>query len=215
MTKPLLWISLAASILYFATQPWHPFTGSVALKGLCIAPLALLAWRTLPGRDGLLLGLALACGSLGDVLIDWRAALFPAALGAFLIGHFIYIALFWRNRPKPSRLDPLEKSLIAALCLFAVVMSVYLLPATGPLAPAVAMYMGALTGMVISAVALRLPERWVMAGALLFLVSDTVLAISKFMAPVPGREWIIWPAYYAGQLFIAAGFLRSRGVRIP
>lgn len=185
------------------------------MKGLAVAPLAVLGWRTLPGRDGLLLGLALAFGSLGDVLIDWSAALFPAGLGAFLIGHFVYIALFWRNRPKPSRLGVLGKALIAGLLLFAAVMSLYLLPATGPLAPAVAMYNGALTGMVISAIALGLRERWVMLGALLFLISDTVLAISKFMTPVPGREWIIWPTYYAAQLFIATGFLRSRGVRIP
>jgi uncharacterized membrane protein YhhN len=210
-----LWVSLIASLIYYATQPWHPFPGSIALKGLSVAPLALLAWRMLPGRDGLLLGLALALGSLGDVLLDWNANLFPAGLGAFLVGHFVYITLFWRNRPRTTPLRGSDKMIILGLGLFVALMSVYLLPATGSLGPAVALYMGTLTGMVISTVALQLPERWVMAGALLFLFSDTILAVSKFRSPMPGHELLVWPTYYIGQLLIATGFLRAKGVKIP
>ena len=199
-----------ASLLYYVTQPWHPFPGSIALKGLSVAPLAVMAWRSaLPKRDALFLGLALALGSLGDVLLDWSPDLFPAGLGAFLVGHFLYIGLFWRNRPKPARMVPLDMMIVFALALFATFMSLWLLPSTGSLAPAVAMYVGALTGMVVSAVALQLPERWVMLGALLFLLSDTILAVSKFKGAVPGRDLIVWPTYYFGQLLIAVGYLRS------
>jgi uncharacterized membrane protein YhhN len=208
VANPLIWISFIASLLYFATQHWQPFPGSIVLKGLSVSPLAVMAWRMLPG-------LALAFGSLGDVLLDWNADLFPAGLGAFLIGHFVYIGLFWRNRPKRTRLPRPEKLIVIALGLFVAIMSFYLLPPTGQLAPAVAMYMGALTGMVMSAVALQLPERWVMAGALLFLLSDTILAVSKFKNPLPGREFLIWPSYYAGQALIAVGFLRAKGVKVP
>ena len=211
MANPLIWISFVASLLYYVTQPWHPFPGSIVLKGLSVAPLAVLAWRAkLPGREGLLLGLALAFGSLGDVLLDWSASLFPAGLGAFLIGHFLYIGLFWPNRPKPTRLSRTETVIVLGLGLFAAGMSLYLIPATGQLAPAVAIYMGAITGMVVSTVVRQLPERWVMLGALLFLVSDTILAVSKFKSPVPGRELLVWPTYYVGQLLIGVGYLRAR-----
>ena len=183
MANPLIWVSLVASLLYFVTPPWLP--GSVVLKGLSVAPLAVMALRAkLPGRDSLLLGLALAFGSLGDVLLDWNPSLFPAGLGAFLAGHFLYIGLFWSNRPKPVRLSFLDAAVVSGLALFAAVMSAYLLPATGQLAPAVAIYLGAITGMVVASVALQLPRRGVMAGAVLFLISDTILAVSKFKSPV-------------------------------
>ena len=208
-----MWVSLIASLIYYVTQPWHPFTGSVVLKGLSVAPLAVMAWRVLPGREGLLLGLGLAFGSLGDVLLDLGEAMFPFGLGAFLLGHFVYIGLFWRNRPKPSRLGLFEKLMIAGLALFAALMSAWLLPSTGMLAPAVAMYVGALTGMVVAAVAMQLPEKLVVIGAVLFLISDTILAVSRFKTPVPGRALLIWPTYYVGQLLIAVGFLRAKGVK--
>ena len=182
MANPLIWISLVASLLYYVTQPWHPFPGSVALKGLSVAPLAVLAWRStsLPRRDRVLLGVALAFGALGDVLLDWSAGLFAAGLGAFLFGHFVYIVLFSRNRPRPSKLTLKEKLMILGLALFASTMSFWVLPATGALAPAVALYVGALTGMVAAAVALQLPERWVVLGAVLFLLSDSILSVSRF-----------------------------------
>ena len=208
--NPLILTSLLASVLYFVTQPWHPFPGSIALKGLSVAPLALLAFRSsLPGRDGLLLGIALAFGSLGDVLLDWNASLFPAGLGAFLLGHVFYITLFWKNRPKRP-LAWADVGILIGLGVFTTMMSLYLLPATGQLAPAVAFYMGALTGMVATSVTLQLPGRWVVLGALLFLFSDTVLAVSKFKSPVPGRELLVWPTYYVGQLLIAVGYLRAK-----
>ena len=196
------------------TQPWHPFPGSPLLKCLPVALLAVYAWRAkLPGRQGLLLGLALAFGSLGDVLLDWNDSLFAAGLGAFLIGHFTYIGLFWTNRPKPTRLPPFEIAIVVGLAIFACAMSLYLLPAVGPLAPAVAVYMGAITGMAVCAVALRLPSRWLIVGAVLFLISDTILAVSKFKSPVPGRDLLVWPTYYAGQLLIATGYVRARMAR--
>jgi hypothetical protein len=43
VANPLIRVSLLASLLYFATQPWHPFPGSIVLKGLSVAPLAVMA----------------------------------------------------------------------------------------------------------------------------------------------------------------------------
>jgi uncharacterized membrane protein YhhN len=42
-----------------------------------------------------------------------------------------------------------------------------------------------------------------MIGALLFLISDTALALNKFRAPLPNRDLIIMSTYYAAQLLIA------------
>ena len=42
-----------------------------------------------------------------------------------------------------------------------------------------------------------------MVGALLFILSDTTLALNKFRAPVPQRDLIIMSTYYAAQFLIA------------
>ena len=40
-------------------------------------------------------------------------------------------------------------------------------------------------------------------GALLFIVSDTILAYNKFVSPLPMAKVMVMVTYYAGQYFIA------------
>jgi uncharacterized membrane protein YhhN len=42
-----------------------------------------------------------------------------------------------------------------------------------------------------------------MIGAILFILSDTTLALNKFRAPVPQRDLIIMSTYYSAQFLIA------------
>jgi uncharacterized membrane protein YhhN len=213
VANPFLIVSMTSSLLYCVTQHWQPFPGSILLKGLSVSPLALWAWTKLKTGDGGRLGAALAFGSLGDVLLDMSPGMFPAGLGAFLVGHLLYIWLFLSNRSRPLLLSSGEKALIGGLVVFAAVMAAWLVPAVGPLAPAVVAYMAALVGVVIAATLLQGNPRWLLIGAILFLVSDSILAVNKFKMPVPGREFLIWPTYYLGQLGIALGFLRAKGLR--
>src|ERR1035438_8927087 len=93
--RVLLGVSVAAALLYLAGGGWLPFFASVMAKGLTVSTLAIIAFRC---RQPLL-GLALAFGSLGDVLLDLDPArLFVFGLGAFLLGHLTYITLFVRRR---------------------------------------------------------------------------------------------------------------------
>ena len=200
MTKALLYTSVLASLFYL-------FSGSIVLKGLSVAPLALIAWRELPGRDGFLLGLALALSSLGDVLLDINPTLFAAGLGSFLLAHLVFITLFRRNHPRPLHWTLATKLAVATL-LLATAFVLWLAPVLGPLLPAVIAYIAAITAMVISAVLLGLPKQWLAIGALLFFISDAILATSKFKMPVPGRSWLVWSTYYLAQCAITFGFLQ-------
>ena len=183
----------------------------MVLKGLSIAPLALLAiWK----RQWLLAS-ALAFGSFGDVLLEVKPEMFPAGLAAFLVGHVFYMWLFTRSRPKPFHWTRTQLALVIALVLFATAMSVYLIPSVGMFAPAVVAYMIALVCMAITAVAMQLPEPWVVIGAVLFVMSDSILAVSKFKTPVPARELLVWWTYYFGQMGIAIGFLRVQSRKSP
>jgi uncharacterized membrane protein YhhN len=69
--------------------------------------------------------------------------------------------------------------------------------------------MCAITAMVISAILGRFENPWVAVGAILFLISDSVLAVNKFKTPVPYRDFIVWSTYYTGQYGIAIGFLTA------
>lgn len=209
MNRILLIGSALASLAYFATHPWHPYPGSIALKGLSVSLLALLALREASGRPRLLLVIALALSSLGDVLLDWPADLFVPGLGAFLIAHLCFVGLFGQFRPKPVRWAPWQLLSVAALVCFSLGFTWYLLPAVGPIGPAVMAYIGAITAMVFSAVVARWRTPLVIAGAVLFLVSDTVLGWHKFRGPFPLRQFIVWPTYYLAQLCITLGMLRE------
>ena len=47
-------------------------------------------------------------------------------------------------------------------------------------------------------------------GVILFLISDSILAVDKFKSPVPLRGYLVWATYYLAQCGIAIGFLRER-----
>lgn len=187
-------LSIAASILYLS----HMLPGNLVLKGLSVSPLALLAWQ----RRERLLALALGLGSLGDVLLDLSPALFVAGLGAFLAGHLVYTTLWVRNWPRPLR--P-QWALIAGLLAAVGALCAWLIPSLGNMAVPVVLYMLAITAMVAAAILTRM--RWVAFGAVLFLVSDSLLGVHKFRTPVPFRDLLVWTTYYLGQLAIALGYL--------
>ncbi|MBO0858144.1 MAG: hypothetical protein J2P21_06745 [Chloracidobacterium sp.] len=51
---------------------------------------------------------------------------------------------------------------------------------------------------------------WVCLGAILFLISDSILDVNKFKAPAPMAGYSIWATYYLAQFGIAIGFLREK-----
>ena len=199
-------LSVVFGIVYLVSQPWQPYPGSVVVKGLSVGSLAMLAFSARTP----VLGLALALSTLGDVLLDLDPErLFVFGLGSFLIAHLVYIFLFVRNR----RSIPLgaPRILLALLVLlYSIAVSSWLLPSLETLMVPVAIYMCAITAMVLSAILARFPNPWVVVGAILFLISDSLLAVNKFKSPIPFRDFLVWSTYYAGQYGIAIGFLAGK-----
>jgi len=202
----LRWLSIVCGFLYLVTQPWQPYTGSVIVKGLSVGPLALLAF--LVGSP--MLGAALALSTLGDVLLDLDpVGLFVFGLGSFLVAHLVYISLFIRDRRRMVPLGGTRVLLAVGVLLYSVAVSGWLLPSLGSLIVPVAIYMCAITAMVISAILGRFENPWVAVGAILFLISDSLLAVNKFKTPVPYRDFLVWSTYYTGQYGITIGFLTA------
>ena len=195
--RVLLGVSVAAALVYSGF-------GGVLAKGLTVSTLAVIAFRS---RQPLL-GVALGFGSLGDVLLDLDPRrLFVFGLGAFLLGHLTYIVLFVRRRWSIGTAPRLAT--VAMLLVYIVAFSWWLTPSLGALAVPVYAYMGAITLMAISAVGAGFRRPWVVAGAILFVVSDSILGAAKFAVhgPFPGRDFLVWSTYCLAQYAIALGYL--------
>lgn len=209
-SRLLLYLSAAAGIADLVTARWQPYPGSALVKGCAVGALALLALAARGRRrDTRLLALALAFCAAGDVLLDLSPALFAAGLGAFLLAHLTYICLFVRNRTLRGLPDGRTVVAVLTILAFSAALSAWIVPSVGELAVPVVLYICALTGMVCTAILARFRQPWVAIGAILFLVSDSLLAIHKFKEPVPLRDYLVWSTYYLGQCGIALGFLAS------
>jgi uncharacterized membrane protein YhhN len=192
----LVVISILASLAYIAATEWHAVLGIVVLKTLPVALLAVYALR----KRRVDLGVALVLSAAGDALLGLGKTWFLAGLIAFLASHLVYTFTFVRRWRKPRFGAP-----AVAVILYSATLGIWLIPATGKLAVPVGCYLVAISAMVVSALAARFPTCWVAVGAVLFLLSDSILAIHKFRMPVPYASFLIWTTYYAGQLAITLG----------
>ncbi len=224
----LLFVSIACSIAYFATQSLQSFPGRVALKALSIAPLAVLAFKLLResndqhsdsvrvanllrDRDNLILGAALSFSCLGDIYLDLDPTrFFVNGLLAFLVAHFIYILLFVRNWRRPLRPTGGQMLLAALVLIYSLIFSNWLSPSLGSYANPVMLYLCAITAMVVTVIFAGFSMPWVWLGAILFLISDSIIAAHKFKTHIPLRDHLVWATYYLGQYGIAVGFLREK-----
>jgi uncharacterized membrane protein YhhN len=47
-------------------------------------------------------------------------------------------------------------------------------------------------------------------GALLFVVWDSIIGVTRFRTPVPMGDYLVWGTYYIAQCSLALGFMRGR-----
>jgi len=203
--------SLVAAVIYAFTLGMPQSLARSAAKTLAVAMLAVLA--ALQGGP-LLLVVALALSAVGDAFLsrDGEKA-FLGGLASFLVAHIVYIAVFLRSGGGLGLLgaESWRGAIALALAVFVVVMLAALWRRVGPgLRIPIACYVVAILAMGMAA--LTTNSAWVIAGAVLFMASDGLLATEKFLVAAisPHRAWMrfaIWGLYYAAQLAITLGFL--------
>ncbi len=175
-------------------------TGSVAALALAALPL---------GAPGLIVA-GLALGALGDFCLSRPGTrAFLAGMGAFAAGHLAYAAEFLT----PGTLPPVAAML--ALLLLALSTELWLAPRTGRLRWPVRAYVVVIVLMALAALTLPEGGRLALAGALLFLLSDLLLALDLFVVTGRGVKRFLapalWAAYWGGQALILAGMVPGRG----
>ncbi|WP_141325804.1 lysoplasmalogenase [Myxococcus sp. AB025B] len=174
--------------------------------------LCLLLWLWPPReRQARLIFVGLGLSLLGDVLLDASKALFLPGLGAFLLAHVSYTAAYLcvTRAPRWGRALP--------FLVLAVGASVVLGPHLGAMAGPVTAYVVVICTMTWRAAALlgasgltRREQGSAFAGALLFAISDGVLAVKLFVTPVTGGSYVVMLTYWAAQLCIACSARRPR-----
>lgn len=186
--------------------PFHPYPGSFVLKALPVLCLVLLALKNISGKKRALLVLALLFSMAGDISLDIdRIKLFTLGLVFFLTAHLFYIILFLQWVQFSAR--KIVPSLL--LASFALIMGYLLrdIPAN-KFAP-VMIYLAVIIVMGISSFLMQPVNKLVIAGAMTFILSDSLIAIDKFLVTIPNALLFIILLYYTAQFLIVSGFLRK------
>jgi uncharacterized membrane protein YhhN len=200
-----LGLSASASLAYLLIPSEALPIPAIVVKGLSVTLLAMVALRA----DRRLLGFALLLSSLGDVLLACGRGFFLAGLAAFLCSHLVYIALFVRRRASMAAASG-QYGFPALLLVYGVAFGAWLAPSLGGLRMPVFCYIAAIVGMVASASRANYGSRWVFRGAVLFLISDSLLGAGRFKTQIPLGGPLVWITYYAGQCDITLGVLSER-----
>ena len=156
------------------------------------------------GKFDLLLGAALLASLAGDVLLMLPGDHFIAGLAAFLVAHLFYIALFRQQAPWFPDRRALAASMGFGALMYAALWSSLADPV---LKLAVGCYIGVISLMVAQAIGRArvigdAASRWVAIGACLFMLSDSLIAIDRFLTPLPMASLWILSSYFAAQMLI-------------
>ncbi len=198
--------ALFTAALHIRAEYVGPRSRVYVCKPLTTGLILLLALKTGEPVSGfyqsaVVIGLAFSLA--GDVFLMLPKDRFAFGLASFLVGHLAYIAAF----------TSVEGFRITVLCLAPFLLAVgvvyaMLLPHLGRLWLPVLFYV-----LAIMVMAWQAAERFeltgdassllALAGALLFLVSDSALAFNRFRARFHSAQVVVLSTYYAAQWLIA------------
>lgn len=156
----------------------------------------------------------------GDMFLmfgEKRFVFFILGLSSFLVAQIFYIFLYLRTINLSGKKPFLKKKPFLLIGYIAYGLIVYIIlynHLDEVLRIAVFVYMVALLSM--SAMALNrfgnghpISFSYVFIGSLLFVMSDTMIAINKFLAPIPFEGIFVMTTYISAQYLIMRGLLKQ------
>ena len=165
--------------------------------------IAVLKTKEAPAFYAFAIIAGLVCSMAGDIFLMLPSDQFILGLISFLIAHLFYIAAFTygrKIRPAPWLLIP--------FVLYGILIYGILSPYLGEMKLPVAAYI-----VVILVMGWRAWERWsqtaektallAFLGAILFIISDSVLALNRFREPFEVARALNLSTYFAAQWLIA------------
>ncbi len=191
------------ALAYVLTIPYSPYPGSLLVKALPIFILLGVAWVSLRGPARILMAAALLFSAGGDIFLEMDR--FTLGLASFLIAQLCYARYFFSQRTTDA--PPYARLILIMVIMLSV--SLPIIFHAGEIFVPVAVYMSAVTAMGIAAALFRAPSSLVFVGALLFIVSDSMIGINRFVTPLPGSSYAIMLTYYGAQLLMLWGVMHA------
>lgn len=208
----LLFVIVSVSELVSVTGGFPQF--HTITKPLILPTLMAYLLTSTQQRSNYFLAALVFCWA-GDVLLMFSGEkFFIFGLVAFLTGHLLYVVSYRQMKYNTEGgLLPTQKLrfsfpiILAGTGLVAV-----LFPYLGGLKIPVMVYALVITVMAMQALfryGFTNPKSFylVFAGALFFMLSDSLLAINKFMSPLPLASLLIMTTYILAQYLIVEGFI--------
>ncbi len=183
-TKPLLMPLLIYHLYRYAD-------GNITLPRILLAAGLLFSW-------------------IGDLLLMGSGDMyFLSGLVSFLIAHVFYAITFYKSASHKPRLNLLY---LLPLLVYGMWILFVLIPRSGPMAIGIVIYsIGILTMAFVACIRGPVTSKnsyyLVVIGAILFVISDSLIAFNKFYAPLIQGDVMIMATYIVAQLLLVRGVL--------
>ena len=144
----------------------------------------------------------LALSFFGDLFLLFKWGFLPG-LGSFLFAHLFYIISFKKKlQTRISEFWPIILSIYASILL------VFLFPYLKEMKIPVTIYAIVIATMMYNAI--KTHNRNLIIGALLFLISDTLLSINLFLQPLLMLNLMVMVTYISAQWFLVKGMISDK-----
>ncbi len=207
MSKTISLTFWALALIYILLMHQLPVALAVVSKAAPIILLLIPVRKLLSGKLRLGMVIAILFSAVGDILLALDGAVgnfFVPGLASFLIAQVTYAILFWQH----SKLNRQRLWLTAGYAPIAFILAWFILPASGELLIPVTAYLIAISAMVLGAAFCNRPWQWLFVGACTFALSDSLIAINKFIEPLPYAGVAIMLTYYLAQYMIVTGMIK-------
>lgn len=160
---------------------------------------------------------ALLFSWIGDVILlfsEIAELYFILGLVAFLISHVFYCILFNKQKNIATKLNTVYFLLgFIVIAFYLGGMLVVLLPSLGELKIPVIVYASVISLMLLFAFRgfltwKRDANSYILTGAIIFVLSDSILAVNKFYTPIEKSSFFIMLTYLMAQYLIVFGILK-------
>lgn len=199
-------ISQIILIIVFAIDLFLIFTNKIDLRFFTkplLIPILILMYFSRVKSEKTQLNLFFISGLVlsffGDLFLLFKWGFLPG-LGSFLVAHLFYIISFKKKLQKPiSEFWPI------ILSIYASILFVFLFPYLKEMKIPVTIYAIVIATMMYNAI--KTHNRNLIIGALLFLISDTLLSINLFLKPLLILNLMVMITYIAAQWFLVKGMI--------
>lgn len=209
-TKILTVIYLLAGLIYTALDSHLSFLPGILLKGIIIPLLTII--YLVNARHNLKIAIlaALIFSWAGDVVLGFS---FIAGLACFLLAHVMYLIAFFRTRGTGSVFFRCFYLLFPVILYGTGLMYLLYNNLDGMRLPVI-IYTIVILTMLVAAISRygkvnRFSFILVLAGAILFVISDSLIALNRFGFPFMFSGIAVMTTYITAQYLIVAGVLKQ------